>query len=493
MKVRRSEIAMAAGVSVCALGLVYAMLLAERTSLGHALQIAAPTEALPGAPLPLRAYLMRGIAEGDTPTLIGADVEVRLWRREPGAPQVQLSSGWLEVAPPEATEGITMEGTLEAPTEPGRYVLEALASSEGSVLASVAVPLTVSAEAEPASELGRLAPTLSHFALGPVTLEPSESPPSAFEARVEGGLCVPDQICSLVVDLGSGGYELRVEPGPSVRVVEGVDLEDRYARVRVRVSGSEGDLTLALSREGRLIARRSVRLPVALATPYFAPERPFVREGRLPSLLAPPPGRTQLWIDVARDGHFVRTMTLPPLFGDGHEGDPTGPSALDVDLSGLAPGLYRVQVRADAFPTESVTGRLVRIGPASEVSPPFDVQGPLAFAFEAAGVETTTLALPRLVSGLPDDLARIEAGQSVVRVVALAAMLIAAVLLVLAVLRRGIASDADAQKVLDEAGAEEDPVARRHQRMTLVLSVLALALALLTGVALIAARGLMPG
>ena len=485
MKVRRSEIAMAAGVSVCALGLVYAMMLSERTALRHALQLAAPAEALPGAPLPVRAYLMHGIAEGDTPTLVEADVEVRLTR--PGASEEQISTEMLETS-----STTTMEGTLEAPTEPGHYMLEALASSEGSVLASVAVPLTVSADAAPASELGRLAPTLSHFALGPVTLEPSESPPSAFEARVEGGLCIPDQVCSLVVDLGSGGYELRVEPGPAVRVVDGVELEDRYARVSFRVSGSEGDLTLALLREGRLVARRSVRLPVALATPYFAPRTPFVREGRLPSMLAPPPGRTQLLMDVARDGYFVRTVTLPPLSREGSANDPTGLGGLDVDLSDLPPGLYRVQVRADVCPTESVTGRLVRIGPASALSPPFDVEGELAFAFQAADVETTTLALPRLVSGLPEDLARVEAGQSVVRVVAFSAMLIAAVLLVLAVLRRGIASDADAKKVLDEAGVEEDPKAQRQQRMTLVLTVLALALALLTGVALIAARGLMP-
>jgi hypothetical protein len=67
-------------------------------------------------------------------------------------------------------------------------------------------------------------------------------------------------------------------------------------------------------------------------------------------------------------------------------------------------------------------------------------------------------------------------------------MLVAAVLIVLAVMRRGIASDAQAARVLREAGAAEDERATRHRRLTLALTVLALAFALLAGTALVAAR-----
>lgn len=480
MKVRRQELGIAAGVGLSALALVYAMLASERTTLHHALQIAAPREALPGSSLPIRGYVMEGIEVGENPTLIDTDIEVRLTVR-PSADGEPLATMVLS-----HTATHTSEGTLTVPDAPGTYVLEARATSDGTVLASVAQELVVDPEAAPAIELGRLAPALSQFALGPIVIEANETPPTTFDVRIGGGLCVPDQRCSLLVDVGSAGLDVRVEPGPAVTVLDGASREGRYASLPVQVSGSEGELTLIVSEAGRVLCRRSVRLPVALATPLLHVPEPFVREGRLAIEVAAPPGRTELLADLARDGHFVRSFVLPAT-----EPDARGVRALDLALPDLTPGLYRLQLRADPFPTERVTSRMIRVG--TDAPPPFDATGPLAFAFAAADLEGVGLVLPPMVSGLEGDRARIEAGQSIVRAVALAAMLVAGVLLVLAILRRGMASDANANQVLRDAGVEESAIDTRHQRVTLALTVLSLALAILTAVALVAARGVMVG
>jgi hypothetical protein len=477
MKVAPSELAMATGVAVASVGLIYAMMLSERSTLHHALQLAAPSEVRPGAPLPMRSYLMHGVEADEMPTLIEGDVEVSVLDGER-----TLSSTVLSRSPT-----LTGEGALEAPSAPGSYALRAVATGDdGAVLATVTTPLTVSSEAARAAELGRLAAPLSQFALGPITIESGELPPRAFEVRIASGICVPDRPCGLLIDVGADDLEIAIEPGPAIRVLGVPAREGRYIQQWVQVTGSEGEFLLGVTRQGRMVARRSVRLPIALATPYLALGTPFVREGRAPLIVAAPPGRTALVIDIAEDGHFLRTLTLPPA-----ELDEAGLGLLDLALADLPDGIYRLQLRADPFPTDHTVGRLVRVGQPSVEEPLLASDGPITFAFAAADAEASELELPRTVSGLAGDVARIEASRSIVRVVTFAGMLVAGVLLVMAILRRGMAADADAAALMREAGAAYDPEASRHQRRTLALAILALALAVLTGIALVAARAVL--
>lgn len=480
MKVARSELAMATGVAVASVGLIYAMLLSERSTLHHALQLAAPSEVRPGAPLPMRSYLMHGVEADEMPTLVEADVEVSVLDGERA-----LSSTLLSRSPT-----LTSEGALDAPSAPGSYVLRAVATDEdGAVLATVTTPLTVSSDAAPAVELGRLAAPLSQFALGPITIESGELPPRAFEVRVASGICVPDRPCGLLIDVGADDLDIHIEPGPAIRVLGVPTREGRYVQQWVQVTGSEGEFLLGVTRQGRMVARRSVRLPVALATPYLAVGTPFIREGRVPLVLAAPPGRTALLIDLARDGFFLGTLTVPAF-----EIDEDGLGRVELSLPELEDGIYRVQLRADPFPTDHTVGRLMRVGrPASDAprDPLLASEGPITFAFAAADAEASELELPRTVSGLAGDVARIEASRSIVRVVTFAGMLVAGVLLVMAILRRGMAADADAAALMREAGVADDPDATRHQRRTLALAILALALAVLTGIALVAARAVL--
>jgi len=469
---RRSELAIAAAAAGLAVALVYAMLVSERASVTHALQLAAPDAALPGAAVPLRTFLLFGVSPGDAPTLTEGEVTVALLDGEAIVADTTLE--------PSATS--TCEGTLVAPDRSGTFVLHAVARIDGEVVATVARELSVTEDAPASTPLARLAPPLSQFALGPVAIEPSQLPPPAFEARVSGGVCVPDQPCEVLVDLGDAEHDVRFEPGPAVTVRGGAEREGRYARLLVQVTGPEGDGTLVALAGTTPVARRSLRLPVALATPTFAVADPVVRDGVVTVEVAPPPGRTTLIADVSRDGRFVRTITLPGGALDEH-----GRRRAELSLANLEDGVYRLSVRADPFPTDHVFDRMVRIGPPT---PPLSADAPMALAFEAAALEDEGLALPTLVSGLEADRARMSSGQGMVRGLAIAAMLAAAVLVVLGVMRRGIASDAEAAKVLREAGAPEDDHAARHQRLTLALTILALAFALLAGAALVTARRL---
>lgn len=473
MNGRRSELAVAVVAGATAIALVYAMLVSERAAVTHALQLAAPDAVAPGADVPLRTFLLFGVSVGDAPTLTASEVTVELLEGDR-----VLASTTLAASPTS-----TAEGVLTAPDRAGDFVLHAVARLDGEIVATVARELSVAADAPPAAPLARLAPPLSQFALGPLVIEPSQLPPPAFDARVAGGVCVPDQPCQVLVDLGADGYDVRFEPGPAVTVTAGAEHEGRYARLTLQVTGPEGEGVLCALSNGTPVARRGLRLPVALATPTVALREPFVRDGRLAMELAPPPGRTTLIADLSRDDRFVRTLTLPGGALDEH-----GRRSVDLSFEGLPDGVYRVSVRADPFPTDHVIDRIVRLGPPA--APPFDADGPLAFAYHAAALEDEGLTLPTLVSGLEGDRARMESGQGLVRGFAIAAMLVAAVLIVLAVMRRGIASDAQAAKVLREAGATEDERAIRHQRLTLALTVLALAFALLAGTALVAARRL---
>jgi hypothetical protein len=472
MNGRRSELAVAAMAGLTALAFVYAMVVSERAALHHALQLAAPEAVTPDAEVPLRAFVLEGIGLGEVPSLAEAEVQVVLRRGETTLASVPLR--------PSATR--TSEGTLRAPSEAGPLELFAEARIGGERVATVRRPLDVAADAPSAPSVPRLTSPLSQFALGPLVVEPSALPPPRFDVRVEGGACVPDQPCGLLVDFGEEGHDVRVVPGAAVREAGSIAREGRFLRALVQVTGPEGEVELVALSGGLPLARRSVRLPVALATPLLSLPEPFVRSGRLVMEVAPPPGRSALIADLSRDGRFVRSITLP-------EGalDAAGRRSVDLSFEGLPDGLYRVSLRADPFPTDHATDRIVRLGAAAAA--PFDVEGPLAFAFAAADLEDDGLALPAPVSGLEDDRAALEEGRRLVRGLAIAAMLVAAILLVLAVMRRGLESDAVAAAVLREAGGGDHGV--RRQRLTLALTIAALAFALLAGVALLTVRSLL--
>lgn len=468
----RSELAVAAWVGLGAIALVYAMLVVERAELQHALHLAAPAAARPGSEIAIGAYLFDNAAEGGVPALVRAEIEVELVRGEDVLARTTLSHGPLDVA----------EGWLAVPDAGGEHVLRARARLGREVVATSSRALSVAPDAPGAPELGRTAPRLMHFSLGPVVVAAGQSPPPRFEVLVQAGVCVPDEPCTLLVDVGAVGYDVELAPGPSVSLRGAPRVEGRLAALSLAVGGPEGEAELIVRQAGVELARRTVRLPVALATPWLSVDLARARAGVLDVEVVPPPGRRAVVVDVFADTQWMRTVTI-----EGSTGDLLGEP--------LPPGIYRVEVRADPFRTERVMSRVVRVGDggAALAGAPALGRDGLAFELAAAEAESVGLELPAASSGLDADRAALEGQKRLVRTIALGAMMLAIVIVAVAVTRRGLLANAQAAALLREAGAADAAVAARARTLSLVLAVAALCLGFATAAALVMARNLVIG
>lgn len=470
----RSELAVAGWVALGAVALVYAMLVVERQGLEHALHLAAPSEARPGSEIAIDAYVFDSAGASGSPELVRAEIEVELYAGARRVGGTTLSHGALDVA----------EGWLALPAEPGEHVLRARALVGGEVVATSRRPLRIASDATGAPELGRTAPLLMHFALGPVVVAAGALPPPRFEVLVQGGVCVPDEPCTLLLDLGAIGFDVELVPGPLVSLRGAPRLEGSTVAFGVAVGGPEGEADLVVRRDGVEVARRNVRLPVALATPWLGVDLERARAGVLDLEVVPPPGRSAVVVDVFSGTQWTRSVTLAAGSTDDLLGAP------------LAPGLYRVEARADPFRTERVTSRVVRVGDGGDALaglPPGLSREGLAFELAAAELESVGLELPAATSGIDADRATLEGHKRLVRSVALGGMALAIVLLVVAVARRGVIANAQAGALLREAGADDTRAAQRRATLTLVLAVAGLAFALAASAALVMARSIVIG
>jgi hypothetical protein len=103
-----------------------------------------------------------------------------------------------------------------------------------------------------------------------------------------------------------------------------------FARVPLVVAGSEGRVEVeALGRDGAVVAKRQVRLPVV---PGGIVARASATEGRIEVEWEQLGGREAVLVDVFQGRRWVRALSLS-------SGDPHFPA--------LGPGVWRLQVRAD--------------------------------------------------------------------------------------------------------------------------------------------------
>lgn len=474
----------AAPLAVLAVG--FAVLLGEQMRIEHELHLLAPRTASPGELLPFRAILFGGLDEAGGPRLVRAtSMTVRLSDGEGRA----VAEEQFEPGP------IGAEGALELPRKlTGPHTLEAVAQIEGRAVASASIPLELTPEPRPAPMIGRLASALQVLELGPVR---GASPPDALEVRVVAGACVPEHPCELLVHVGKPAASVRIEPSPSVSAEGESAPTSGLASLSVVVHGPEARTELVALRDGEEVARRSIQLPVALATPAVAPmpsilasDEPLVVEAQ--AFGEPRP----LIADLYREGAWIRTRTLEP-------GTATA-------MGPLPPGLFRLQVHADPFSSERAAVRTVlvlapgeeeptavertlsRRGVARDVPP-----GPsaLRLAWSCAAAENRLRSLPEWESGRAADEARLSKRRSVLRVAALIALGLGLLVAALAFFRRGVDAALEAQRVMEATG---DPVlvSARHRRRTLasaLLLCLTLLLALVAAAALIVARARLLG
>ncbi len=484
---RAADLSVPVGVPVAVFAVVLAVFLGERASIDHELQLIAPAAAPPGGTVALRAFPFERLQAIDGPYLASVPVEVRLVDADGRVrARVELS--------PALAGGA--EGALALPDGVrGALTLEAIARLDGEPVASARAPIEVGADAPLAPLEGRLATELQRLALGPVL--PTADPALPLEVRVEGGACIPEQPCRVLVDVGEGPTTVELEPSASVTPSPAPQpVRGLVARAAV-VHGPEGRTELVARRQGVEVARRSIQLPVALATPAVVVSERLLEAGQsvrlAVQLLSPRPG---VALDVYRDGRWTVAASVAPS-GDA------------VDASILEPGLHRLQVHVDPFRSDRAAVRVVAVREPGEtdeaalarvaaaLGQPLPPPGPmdLRLAWLTASDEDAMHIVPPPVSGLADDQARLEARRALLRTAALVALALG--LLVAAVLfsRRGVEAALQAQRVMDATG-DPELTSRQHRRRTL-LSALAIVatvlLAFLGAAALIVARGRLLG
>jgi hypothetical protein len=344
---------------------------------------------------------------------------------------------------------------------------------------------------------------LQGFAEGPVRTQDGSLSPSALHVQVAGGACVPQQECSLLVHVGEPPAALSIEANSAVSPTAGAAIlpgeTSAVVQLAVITHGPEAELWLRASRAGRLVARRSVRLPVALGSMALSLEPRVVGPLAVPSfaLLGDAGGCV---VDLFRLESPERMSWLRT----GSSAECTRVSALPVGP--LAPGAYRVQVRRDTLssstaavgafyvyaPGETPAHGLSRLAALAAHTGSVDalvaaVAGaPQAFVGTALGstqryllalLESDLVVYPPAVTGREDNAARQRASLRRVRVFALLALALGGIALALSVGRSGLRASQRAGVILSEAG--QDPAALRRARRRSVLAVIASALALL--------------
>lgn len=454
----------------------YAVLIAQRWSVTHELQLVAPEEAF--SSVPLRAFVFTGIAsDDDVPSLAPADVEV------------QLICGGRTIATERLVAGLqgSREGVLfareaiEAACE-----LRASASIAGEVVATAHRPIRMRGSDEmppPAPLLGRLASELQHLIVGPLVLEVPEAILERPCVRVTHGTCIPEQPCEILIRAPDVD-RVSIDPSPAATPSRESE-EDGLHVLELIAHGPEASVVLALLRGGVRVAHADLRLPVALATPWIEARRALSGEAAVIAI-APPPGREEVIVDTFHLGRWIETRTVRG-------------SSVGLDARGRA--LRRLQVRADPFGGEHVAVHYAILGtdpidPAwvrerleAERSEILDPEG-TPWRMLLASAEEEIRQVPAAVSGIEEDRAAVAARRRRVQIVGGIALALGSGVFLASLLRRGLRAAEEARGVLRAAGDETAGSRATRLRMTfaVLLFVGAVGVALLAGAALVLAR-----
>jgi hypothetical protein len=473
--------------AVAALTLV-SFLTAQSHRVDHDLHLIAPSTAAPGDIVPIRAHLFGDLDRPEGPRLLAREVTVELCNaRGDRLASTRLSPG----------HAGSLEGSLRVPARgagggaPAGWLLHAHAAVEGR---------GGDAEKRIAAEPAALRPepralrALATFAPGPLRMEPGASP-LHLDLAVGGGACAPEEPCELVVHTGASDVALVLAPSGAATPVTSARAEagSPLASLWIVTHGPEAEVTLDAQRDGARVARRSFRLPIALGSDALSPMTPLYHAPALPTVrLGGEPG--SCIVDAFRDGRWLRSASLPSC----DAGDP-------VPFVPLEAGLWRLQVRRDPFdsgtaavralyvraPGESdddVLSTLARA--AARVSPddtlvrgvraePEAYTGALepAARYLLALLERGVVAQPRPTSGHAAALAQLAAELARMRDLAVWALGLCGFLLVLLLVRRGLAGSGAAERVMQAAGSGDAP-ARRRRRLRALITVVAAAASL---------------
>lgn len=473
------------GLPLAVLATVMAVFFGERLGIDHELQLFTPPHAEAGELLPVRIVLLTGLARPSGPRLASAPVGLTLR----GPDGEVLAEATLAASPAGGADG-----AIRIPEDaPRRVALRAVARVEGRGVATATRSFELG-RGERVAELGaRTAHAMQHFELGDVEVVGDAVPPSRFAVRVVGGACVPETTCEVLVWVGDPRAAIRVAPAASIAIEASHDEETSgLARVALTVHGPEARVMLEALRGSVVVARRSVRLPIAFATPGLTIDDRIGDENAVLSVTALG-DRPGVIVDAYRRGVWRRTGSVE-LTG--------APFALPFEA--LGSGVWRLQVRTGPFSSAPSASRFVAVGIdadeavarlqrlAGEHEGAEVPAGPdeLRLAWAAAALETEHRELPAAVRGLEADHEALVSRRRTLRIAALVAIVLGLIVVIVVFLRRGVDAALEAQRVMEATG-DPELASARHRRRTL-LSALAIAatglLAFLGAAALIVAR-----
>jgi hypothetical protein len=338
---------------------------------------------------------------------------------------------------------------------------------------------------------GRAMRALQQFAPGPVQPEPAAIAPDALAVRVRGGACVPEEPCRLAVLVGSPQAALHVQTNSTLSAsgdaVRGSQETHGVVILDVTTHGPEAEVWLIAERAGLRVARRAVRLPIAMGALSVAVSARVIHAARELKLHSPAAAGGCI-VDAYQNGHWRETGSLAVC---------DKPSALPFPLES---GLWRLQLRRDAFSTDSagVAGVYVRGADepmehvvsawavaALQLAPddrfasqclghPELCTDTNALEYLAATADIGLLSLPRPVTSYTARLGRAREQATRMRWLALAALCLGAVGLVLSVGRSGVSAGVRVSLLF-----LDDPRAARRARLRSLLLTGASALSLL--------------
>jgi len=427
------------------------------------LRLSAPLVARPGTTIGLRAWQ---VEEGDGGYASIAAPAVLVELRNQGG--MTLAETHLEKSLVQGCEGHLdiPEGLDEA------LSLVALAKIDGRTV-SVERTLYVRDAIESRLSKGRAVNAFQVYEMGPIRAVDSSRAPKVLDPRIEEGACVPDLRCWLSVWVGDEKVRVRVRPLAGVRVESSAaQPSNEFARVPLVVVGNEGRIEIeALGDNGALVATREVRLPVV---PGGIVARASVNDGHTRVDWEQLGGPKPVLLDVFEGRRWRYAFSLSP-------DDPYIPV--------LAPGVWRLQVRADLFSDNTAGVSYLVVddpdGPgrarqaADAVLHEADRQGldPLAMAIRDGAVPAAAVddALRALFAVPSFDVISIGPGVSArVRVhvtrareqegrrwAAAAVILLIGLIVSMVLFRIELLAEARARQVLDELG-DESPPPRRH-------------------------------
>jgi hypothetical protein len=473
-----------AAPALAAIALVLVMT-AGVANLNDDLQIFVATELPSGAQrLPLRALRYGHLLEIDGPVLLQEAVSVKIVTA-----RGELASS-LE---PAAKGSLDLEANVALPTalHAGDWIqLHARANDEKPPL-EVYAHVQVREQLDSQIPQGRAVRALQQFAPGPIQAEPGAIAPDALAVSVRGGACVPEQPCKLAVSVGSPKASLHVQSNStltaSASAARASPETDGVVILDVTTHGPEAELWLIAERAGQRVARRAVRLPIAMAALSAEPSLRVVASSQ-ELLLHSPAASGGCIIDAFQNGRWRETGSLAKC---------DKPSRLPFEL---APGLWRLQLRRDAFSEQTAGVATVYVrgasAPEQQIATAFArAAQPLApddrfvreclaepqlcsdanaLEYLAASADIGLLALPRPVTSYAARLEHAREQATRMRWLALAALGLGATGLALSVGRSGVSAGVRVSLLF-----LDDPRAARRARIRSVLLTAASALSLL--------------